>query len=232
MDAVSWSVTPATSRPLRRLVYSVLGLFGGLGALVGAILVALAVDLWSAGDPRLLVLLVAIGGIGGGVVALYVRPALRAGDRERTRGEALLAGLEPRWLAIASLAGAAALWFLSRTAVVAALSVVALATIALVALLGTIPAEGRIDPEANTLTVGTREVQLDGVAGATGYAIGPATVLRLSYGPSASGPRLVLVPTNTGGVIRETVGGDGPADVESEHARSGNRSGRRGGSRP
>lgn len=232
MNAVSWSVTPATSRPLRRLAYAVLGLFGGLAALVGAILVALAVDLWSAGDPRLLVLLVAIAAIGGSVGALYVRPALREANRESARIEALLAGLDPQWLAIASLAGAAVLWFLARTAVVAAMAAVTLASIALVGLLGSIPAEGRLDPEANTLAVGEREVPLAGVARATGYAIGPATVLRLSYEPGESGPRLVLVPTNAAEVVREAVTDDGLAGVDGERTRSGSRSERRGGSRP
>lgn len=231
MDAVSWSVTPASSRPLRRLTYAVLGLFGGLAALVGTILLALAVDLWGAGDPRLLALLVAIAAIGVAVLALYVRPALRDEDGEPAWFETLFSGLDPQWLAIATLAGAAALWFLARTAVVAALAAVALGTVALVALLSSIPAEGRVDPEANTLTVGDRELSLGGVAGATGDAIGPATVLRLSYEPSASGPRLVVLPTDAAEVVRATVSDELSAG-DRRRDRRGPSTGRRDGSGP
>lgn len=214
MEPVSWSVRPTESRPLRRLCYAVLGLFGGLAVLVAAILLSLALDRLAAGDARLLALLAVLAAIGAAVV-LSVRREL---DDPARRPDALpvrLDRLDPQWLAISSLAGAAAVWFLARASLVAALGVVALAAVTPVALLGAAATSGAVDPESRTLTLDGRDVDLDDVAGVTACAVGPATLLRLSGGHGGSGPGLLVLPTEAAVAVRRTVSSGDREDADS-----------------
>lgn len=205
---MSWSVRPATSKPLRRVTYAVLGIFGGLFALLGAILAGLALRRLADGDVRLLALLAVVASVGGLLAGLYVLPLLRDPDRRPAALAIQFEHLDGQWLAISSLAGAGALWFLARVSPLVALAAVGAGAVALVGLLGVAHARGEVDPRTRTLTYRDREVDLDAVAGLARYSVGPVSLLWVSYEPGARGPRALLVPTDVGAVAREVRGAD------------------------
>lgn len=221
MERASWSVQPATSRPLRLVTYAVLGLFGGLVALLGAILAGLAVRRLAEGDARLLVLLAVIASVGGALATLYVVPALREPDRRPAALAVRFERLDRQWLAISSLAGAAALWFLSRVSPLASLATVGLGAIALVGLLGVAHNEGVLDPETRTLTYGDRTVDLDSVAGLVRYSAGPVALVRVSYEAGAGGPKILLVPTEIADRTPAVVEADGRARADDRRTGAG-----------
>ncbi len=205
MESVSWSVSLATSWPLRYVSYVVFGLFGGLAVLISLILVGLGIARYSHGDPRLLIMLFVLGAVGGVLVALYVGPSIR--DAERT--PAMLAiqvrHLDRRWLAVTSLASAAALWYLATVSVLAAFAVVIFDVVALFGLYVVATNEGQVDPASGTLTYRGRDIDLDAVRHVSTYTLGPLGLVRVSLDDGASGSRTLLLPAGVARTIRQRV---------------------------
>lgn len=127
--------------------------------------------------------------------SLRRRPLLVAGG-----AWALVLALALRWrplAAVSLLAGAATLWVVTAAC----------------------RTQGRLDPEANTLTYGSRTFALDGLDGTRRVPLGPVSVYWLDFARGSVGsgvPRFLVVPRRVDGDVRAALGRAAESEGETD----------------
>lgn len=191
MGRVTWSVTPASSLPLRCLWYASMAIWLGFGALAVGTAGLLAVAALLAGDPGPALLVGLLLLVGGPLSVLYVWPMLADPAQ---RPDFLTPGpwVRPRWLAVGAVLVVSLVLVVPAAAV--ALFAVAIAS-GVLAALGR--SEGAVDPDAGRVVTDGRPVDLDSLAGVARMDLPRIAVLWLRYPRSAGtamAPRLLVVP--------------------------------------
>lgn len=221
MASLTWSVGPASSRPIRVLWYASVSLWFAVVALaLGAVvLVGGAALLAGEPGPALLVGLLAL--VGGPLSLLYLWPMLT--DPEQ-RPDFLTPDpwVQYRWVAIGALAVVPIVLLVPRAAVGAFVG--ALGGALLVALF---QSEGELDAHANRLTIHGRDVDLADVVGVRRLDLGRVSCCWLQYRRRAGlamAPRWVVCPPRVAeAVVAAVETSDFPRDRDGESRRPTNR---------
>jgi len=191
MAPVSWSLTPASSRPLRLLWYASMSVWAGFACLAVGIAGVVAVGALLAGDPGPALLVGLLVLVGGPLSLLYLWPLLR----ERDQRPAFLTPapwVQPGWLTLGAALVVVLVFAVPAAAV--ALFAVAIASAVLAAL---IRSDGEVDADSGRLVTDGRTVSLESLSGVSRVDLPRLAVLWLRYAggtESAMAPRLVVVP--------------------------------------
>lgn len=191
MARVTWSVTPASSRPLRLLWYASMAVWVGFAGLAVGLAGAVAVGALLAGEagPALLVGVLLL--VGGPLSLLYLWPMLTETD-QRPAFLTPAPWARPGWLALGAVLVVGLVVLVPAAAV--ALFAVAISSAILAAFLRS---EGEVDPQAGRLVTQGRAVGLDTLSGVSRVDLLWISVLRLHYSrgsATAMAPRLLVVP--------------------------------------
>ena len=194
MSRVTWSVTPASSLPLRCLWYASVAIWMGFGVLAVGVAGFLAVAALLAGDPGPALLVGLLLLVGGPLSVLYVWPML-ADPAQRPDFLTPAPWVRSTWLAVAAVSVVGLVLVVPAAAV--ALFAVAIASGVLTALGRS---EGAVDPDSGRVVTDGRPVDLDSLAGIARIDLPRIAVLWLRYPRSAGtamAPRLLVVPGAT-----------------------------------
>jgi len=215
-DAVEWSYDPADA-PSRALVaYAAIGLFGGFLLLVfgaGLLFVGRAVQ---AGNYSLLVLVGILALVGGPMSLLYLWPMLTDPEQRPPVYETTWRP-ERHLLIVAILLGAVvdvavlaltAYWF----------PALFLLAVPVFVLLSQMNADGRLDPDADTIELYTRTATLSQIEAYRSVSLGPVALFWLTYATrSQRGPRVLSVPRRVAPDVKAALrwAVDQPVDVDT-----------------
>ena len=207
-DSVEWR---GESHPRVRwfVRYAGAGLFGGMLLLVAVTLAFVAASSLRSGGGEYLLLFVVLLLVGGPFSLLYLAAAAGVNGRERLLELVPAAGtLRPRWVALASFPGAAAVVLAGMYPPLLYLypSVLVCLSVADAAA----RAEGSLDPTTGTLERRygdrRREGDVRGLRSVRTHRVGPVAVFRLGYEGrdrlSLVRPRLVVVPDEAADAAR------------------------------
>ena len=205
---VSWSYTPAESPVLRALAHLPLAVVGGMVLLAVGGGAWLGVSSALRGEYTFAVGILFALIVAGGVFAVRLEP-LFGDERRRSRG--LDFDPDPRRILVGSLVSVGVLLAAIAAGeppfpVLLGLLFGAVAVPSVV--VGVLTSKGELDPDAGTLTYHGRDVELSALTNARRFAVGGVVFYRLSHveGSASFGtPRLLVIPSNADGAVRDAV---------------------------